>query len=473
MCDPNVAQLPVASMVHTNNVDTGIAPNVGHGDQIKEIKPGNRMMDISGCVDEVIGKSIRGRYFEQEPNHGRYTFMKPATESTPQVYCYFWDARDGPANHAWWIGPSLGGHLVYSMHPANNSPFPPFDGWRIPHLGPLDWSTKLDIIPEDCDGGSSPKFANTRATAVAHSAIALDHALTAPLMGAQLPTAAAVAHNDGLQGDASDDDPDVKPRKLLTAGLKSLFAKPGSSAAPNAAAYGKFRDYVLPWPSRVTAKGKLEPMPYSGGIGGWPIYFKNPDQPEAVVSALDLQRVADKLVELREFSYDKAEGKNKGTLELKLGDNRGTVQIWPKHMLSPEGNGRIATGTVEKAAAARQLLFQSMWFSDALGLGPLERCPADIVHAEGDNIILPPLVGPLASVSNVSKIVKKVIARKGDRIEETKKAMRQFVVACGFSKEAASTIVDQAHSPLYTEHAGESNVIDIDVERVKKKKKNY
>ena len=57
--------------------------------------------------------------------------------------------------------------------------------------------------------------------------------------------------------------------------------------------------------------------------------------------------------------------------------------------------------------------------------------------------------------------------------EETTKAMRQFVVACGFSKEAASTIVDQAHSPLYTEHAGESNVIDIDVERVKRKKKNY
>eukprot|EP00913_Durusdinium_trenchii_P031696 g29682.t1 len=53
------------------------------------------------------------------------------------VVIYFWDQQDTDGDCGWWIGPSIGGELVWAYHPSKAVAPPPVE-WSVPHDGPID-----------------------------------------------------------------------------------------------------------------------------------------------------------------------------------------------------------------------------------------------------------------------------------------------------------------------------------------------
>lgn len=99
-------------------------------------------------TDEVVVRTLIGKYVEKGSNHGRKVFQKTAEKMGPdfvEVFLYYWDGRDGPAFEGWWFGNKLGGTQVWS-HCTDSSLTPPTQGWKIPWDGGV--RPTLLVMPE-------------------------------------------------------------------------------------------------------------------------------------------------------------------------------------------------------------------------------------------------------------------------------------------------------------------------------------
>lgn len=84
-------------------------------------------------------QTLTGEYNELSSNHSRPVYQKAPLKpgaTAPEVYLYYWDARDGPAFEGWWFGKSVGGNEVWS-HNDSKALKPPQRGWKIPFSGPV------------------------------------------------------------------------------------------------------------------------------------------------------------------------------------------------------------------------------------------------------------------------------------------------------------------------------------------------
>mmetsp|Transcript_78760 Transcript_78760/g.218910 ORF Transcript_78760/g.218910 Transcript_78760/m.218910 type:complete len:908 (+) Transcript_78760:117-2840(+) len=97
---------------------------------------------IAGCVDPVVGPTIRGSYSLSGLNHGRPVFKRGQKASGFDVLIFYWDERDGAANCGWWFAPSIGSEQVWAYQPGRTAT-PPVSGWRVPISGPVDQTMTL------------------------------------------------------------------------------------------------------------------------------------------------------------------------------------------------------------------------------------------------------------------------------------------------------------------------------------------
>lgn len=95
-------------------------------------------LSITGCRHDVVGPIIRGDYNMASMNHGKPAYKKETANNGLVANIYFWDERDGPASSGWWIGPQVGGNMVWGHHPNRSSATPPTSGWQAPHSAPPD-----------------------------------------------------------------------------------------------------------------------------------------------------------------------------------------------------------------------------------------------------------------------------------------------------------------------------------------------
>ena len=76
----------------------------------------------SGCRNQTISDAVKGTYFRCGTNHGRPVYKKMRETAQKgddlDVLIYFWDQQDTDGDCGWWIGPSIGGELVWAYHPS-------------------------------------------------------------------------------------------------------------------------------------------------------------------------------------------------------------------------------------------------------------------------------------------------------------------------------------------------------------------
>lgn len=101
--------------------------------------------NISGCTHDVVGPIIRGDYALAGSNHGKPAYKKDTTANGVAVLVYYWDERDGASGAGWWIGPQVGGNMVWGHHPDRTSATPPLSGWQAPHSTPADPSIVVTV----------------------------------------------------------------------------------------------------------------------------------------------------------------------------------------------------------------------------------------------------------------------------------------------------------------------------------------
>mmetsp|Transcript_39347 Transcript_39347/g.83859 ORF Transcript_39347/g.83859 Transcript_39347/m.83859 type:complete len:928 (-) Transcript_39347:89-2872(-) len=117
-----------------------------------EVGKNAKRLKVTGCTHNVVGPIVRGSYVLDGSNHGKPSFRKdPIGADGLTVIIYFWDERDGAAASGWWIGPSIGGNMVWGHHPNRSSATPPCGGWQAPHSSPVDPTMVLTVVdtPED------------------------------------------------------------------------------------------------------------------------------------------------------------------------------------------------------------------------------------------------------------------------------------------------------------------------------------
>jgi len=123
------------------------------GAQMAQARPGAgaaevgaaQRFSIGGCKHDVVGPIIRGDYVLAGSNHGKPAYKKENAANGLVVMIYFWDERDGASSSGWWIGPQIGGNMVWGHHPNRASATPPTSGWQAPHSAPADPSIVVTI----------------------------------------------------------------------------------------------------------------------------------------------------------------------------------------------------------------------------------------------------------------------------------------------------------------------------------------
>merc|ERR1712232_1055484 len=58
------------------------------------------------------------------------------------VWCFFWDERDGPEQCGWWFAPAVGSDRYYAFNPMKSAT-PPLVGWKVNISGPVDASMRI------------------------------------------------------------------------------------------------------------------------------------------------------------------------------------------------------------------------------------------------------------------------------------------------------------------------------------------
>ena len=101
-------------------------------------------VNIHGCQNAFpndFRSSVNLNGFYEEVDHQQGIFKKKDEE----IHIYWWDAKDGADYNGWWIGPDVGGNLVYAFHPDAAAKHPPRRGWKVPAIGgEIDWGMVVD-----------------------------------------------------------------------------------------------------------------------------------------------------------------------------------------------------------------------------------------------------------------------------------------------------------------------------------------
>jgi len=117
---------------------------------------------VGGCVDQVVGPTIRGRYALQGINHGKPSYKSQfKTPSGFDVMVFFWDQRDGPTNSGWWFAPAIGSDQVWAYSPVQTAT-PPTSGWKVPISGPVDGTVSLVPCGGNKGGGKGKDHASQK-----------------------------------------------------------------------------------------------------------------------------------------------------------------------------------------------------------------------------------------------------------------------------------------------------------------------
>eukprot|EP00927_Polykrikos_kofoidii_P032101 TRINITY_DN2743_c0_g1_i1.p1 TRINITY_DN2743_c0_g1~~TRINITY_DN2743_c0_g1_i1.p1 ORF type:complete len:524 (-),score=111.28 TRINITY_DN2743_c0_g1_i1:59-1498(-) len=95
---------------------------------------------VTGCKDTTVGGMIHGAFAPCGENHGRNVWRKATKVKDLDALIFFWDSRDGLHLHGWWIGPVVGGDVVWAYNPGQGTAFPPMSGWKVPFDGPVQIS---------------------------------------------------------------------------------------------------------------------------------------------------------------------------------------------------------------------------------------------------------------------------------------------------------------------------------------------
>eukprot|EP00927_Polykrikos_kofoidii_P060910 TRINITY_DN55808_c0_g1_i1.p1 TRINITY_DN55808_c0_g1~~TRINITY_DN55808_c0_g1_i1.p1 ORF type:complete len:708 (-),score=103.50 TRINITY_DN55808_c0_g1_i1:60-2183(-) len=97
------------------------------------------IITVSGCVSDLVKGSIRGDYVPNGENHGKTSWRRLTPVNGLDVFIYFWDDRDGPTLHGWWLAPKIGGDAVWAHHSGSlDARLPPAAGWKVPYDGAVD-----------------------------------------------------------------------------------------------------------------------------------------------------------------------------------------------------------------------------------------------------------------------------------------------------------------------------------------------
>ena len=93
---------------------------------------------VAGGSSEAVSKHISGTFTLYGENHGRKVYKKDGLDpGQMEVMIYFWDQREGEALSGWWIGPQIGGTLIWAHNSIGHFD-PPTRGWKVPWNGDVD-----------------------------------------------------------------------------------------------------------------------------------------------------------------------------------------------------------------------------------------------------------------------------------------------------------------------------------------------
>ena len=89
------------------------------------------ILDVSGCSTQTISDLIKGRYTAKHWHHGKPLYVKDGPQ---RAVIHFWDDRDGPRYHGWWLCPRVGDVVAWAYSSSNLSPGEltvPSSGWMV------------------------------------------------------------------------------------------------------------------------------------------------------------------------------------------------------------------------------------------------------------------------------------------------------------------------------------------------------
>ena len=96
---------------------------------------------VSGCTDDLVSSMIRGPYTTSGWHHHKkptYQKISATGSNDSSAYIYYWASWNDPKQTGWWMGPSVGGELVWAYNASNTSAedvLPPAANWRVPWDG--------------------------------------------------------------------------------------------------------------------------------------------------------------------------------------------------------------------------------------------------------------------------------------------------------------------------------------------------
>ena len=105
------------------------------------------ILHAKGCNQPTFANAIHGKYEQIGEHHGKHLFQKKDELGQVNSTIYFWDERDGSWYSGWWIGPVVGGDLVWAYNSCLSTFYPPRQGWHVPHRGAIDWTLVIHYIP--------------------------------------------------------------------------------------------------------------------------------------------------------------------------------------------------------------------------------------------------------------------------------------------------------------------------------------
>ena len=103
------------------------------------------MLVATGGANAVVQQEIHGTYNVTGQQHGKPCYEKDCAGT---VSIYFWDERDGPDNHGWWLVTGEMRGRVCATHAVIYAITPPSNGWKFKdlHLDESDFALLVQPV---------------------------------------------------------------------------------------------------------------------------------------------------------------------------------------------------------------------------------------------------------------------------------------------------------------------------------------
>jgi len=112
------------------------APEEGDGGSPAKLRRYS-VYDEGGKPDkDGVVKLLTGDFVHKGTNHGRPAFQKSADGESPDIFLFYWDARDGAEHEGWYFSDAIGNVESWAFVRTKTA-LPPKKGWRIPTDGPV------------------------------------------------------------------------------------------------------------------------------------------------------------------------------------------------------------------------------------------------------------------------------------------------------------------------------------------------